>query len=332
MTRPVKEVVELLLADCRTRSAMISARLSIENQARSFIGLALGFDAFHLTEAERKEIRKRTARIIEAYIKGKKQHPDDERIWGNTKDFVSAVLAGHDQLCHYENEKLKDMDRHAKMLPAPILKFQESVAGFGVRGLGMIVGLAAGDNHMGPTDFSTRKKFRSRLGLANSDEANYRQKTKFRRGQLWSFLYDALLRQQWLGDKDEDGNSPSKSGKPVAVAAHPIGPYGEIYGRMKARYMQRVVDTAHLPPGKDKWVPKRADFAARRAMAQRLLDDLWRVWRETIPPLGESSQKSVSPASSSASADAAADQCSSGRKPHTRSVRRRKPSPLRKTG
>lgn len=89
-----------------------------------------------------------------------------------------------------------------------------------------------------------------------------------RRAEVWVFLDDVMFRSQWRGERDEDGKSPQKTGKPVAVPAHAVGPYGEVYGERKAWNLARGLPLNH------------ADKEARRFMAKRFLRELWVAWRE----------------------------------------------------
>ena len=89
-----------------------------------------------------------------------------------------------------------------------------------------------------------------------------------RRAEVWAFLDDVLFRSQWRGDRDEDGKAPAKSGKPVAVPAHAIGYYGEVYAERKE--WKKALGNQ----------PKHADADARRFMAKRFLRDLWVAWRD----------------------------------------------------
>ncbi len=115
-------------------------------------------------------------------------------------------------------------------------------------------------------------------GDARKEEWKRRGYNPARRAEVWAFLDDVLFRAQWRGDRDEDGKDPRKSGKPVAVPAHAVGEFGEVYGERKAWNIARGL------------APKHADADARRFMAKRVVRELWRAWHaveikmEELPP------------------------------------------------
>jgi hypothetical protein len=110
-----------------------------------------------------------------------------------------------------------------------------------------------------PPDLSREKR---------AEEWKRRGYNPARRAEVWCFLDDVMFRSQWRGDRDEDGKIPQKTGKPVAVPAHAVGVYGEVYGERKAWNVARGLG------------PKHADTEARRFMAKRFLRDLWVAWRD----------------------------------------------------
>ena len=89
-----------------------------------------------------------------------------------------------------------------------------------------------------------------------------------RRAEVWAFLDDVMFRSQWRGARDENGKLPAKTGKPVAVPAHAVGMYGEVYGERKTWNLARGLPLKH------------ADVEARRFMAKRFLRELWIAWRD----------------------------------------------------
>jgi len=165
------------------------------------------------------------------------------------------------------------MRQLARRLPAAV--WVRGIKGFGDLGFAIIIG-EAGDL----SNYATVARLWKRLGLAVIDgwrqggppegataevwiQHSYNPR---RRAEVWS-LADSLFKHQWVGDKDEDGKNPAETGKPVAIEAHAVGPYGEYYGRKKAEYIMR------------EWTPKHADNAARRYMTKCLIRDLWSAWR-----------------------------------------------------
>jgi len=98
-----------------------------------------------------------------------------------------------------------------------------------------------------------------RLGLApdecypRGEKSTGRKIPRATRGRIIGCLADPLLRAQWRSEKDD-------------VAAHPIGPYGAVYGTTKAR---------QLATGK---TPGHSHAIARRAMIKALIHDVHRAW------------------------------------------------------
>jgi hypothetical protein len=188
----------------------------------------------------------------------------------------------------------------------PVWPWAKTVRGFGVtsaKGLAVIVGLAPGRHSGALGDFATKERLWKRLGLsvingrrqgnpgplANAADWTEHAHNKLRRSELW-VIGTNLFRAQWRGDKDADGKDPRKSGKPVAVPAHAIGPYGEVYARRRAHTEPRIAVTAHLPNinkkmHPDRWTPKRCHNDAVRIMTKQLVEDLWRAWRRATPGL-----------------------------------------------
>jgi ParB-like nuclease domain len=150
-----------------------------------------------------------------------------------------------------------------------------TVKGVGELGLAVIVG-EAGD--IG--GYATPAKLWKRLGLAvfdgrrqgnpgadaTAEDWILHDYNRQRRAEVWAFLSDVMFWAQWRGARDEHGKDPKKTDKPVAVAAHAIGPYGAVYAERKAWNLARG------------WVPAHADADARRVMSKRFLRDLWIAW------------------------------------------------------
>lgn len=198
-------------------------------------------------------------------------------------------------------------DTEAKMvklaMTLPVYRWTKTVKGFGEKGLAIVCGEAnipVGDyrtieglwSRMGLGVFNGRRQQLSTnsLDLMRPDGTPSGKYTPKRRAEIWT-LADSMFKHQWAGDKDEDRKDPKKTGKPVAVPAHPTGPYGEVYAARKAHTFPRIEATADLPTkigahvNPDKWTRRRCDNDARRIMVKALLRDLWRVWRG-LPPRG----------------------------------------------
>lgn len=159
----------------------------------------------------------------------------------------------------------------------PAWTWMKSVPGFGDLGLAIIIG-EAGDPH----DYASVERLWKRLGLAVIEGERQRRCTDpelalkhgfnpRRRAEIWT-VADGMFKHQWAGDKDAQGKNPTKTKQPVAVPAHAVGIYGEIYGRRKAHTL-----------GREGWSDARRDNDARRIMTKALIEDLWRVWRGKSP-------------------------------------------------
>lgn len=200
---------------------------------------------------------------------------------------------------------VKQIEATAATLPAA--DYVRGVRGFSVRALGVIVG-EAGDL----SNYATKERLWKRLGLAvvegqrqqrvRGPDAKKHGYNAERRSEVWVFCSDVMFRAQWRGARDEDGKDPAKSGKPIAVPAHPIGPYGEIYRARRQHvevlnadgaYAIRAMGfaTAAKRNGKK---PAPEHLAGRltrghihsdatRIMSKALIENLWRAWNGKRP-------------------------------------------------
>jgi hypothetical protein len=166
----------------------------------------------------------------------------------------------------------------------PVWPWVKGVKGFAELGLAVIVGETGNFSEDLPhaEGYANPAKVWKRLGLAvmdgrrqgspgdgaTKDDWIRHGYNPSRRAEVWALCSDAMFRNVWRGDKDEDGKNPKKTGKPVAIPAHPISPYGEAYGERKEWDLARG------------WTPGHADNDARRYMTKRLVRDLWRAWRD----------------------------------------------------
>jgi hypothetical protein len=212
--------------------------------------------------------------------------------------WVPSVLASAATRQTWDNlldDAEKEMAEAAKQLPA--YEFVKSVKGFGLVGLAAICAEA----RIPIGEYRTVSGFWKRMGLAvingerqqrkrGKEDAEVHGYSPRRRSQVWQFFSDSMFRHQWVADKDEDGKDPKKTGKPVAVPAHPAGPYGEVYARRMRHTAPRIVATEDLD-AKDpaKWSPGRCHNDARRVMSKAVLRDLWRVWNG-LPPRGSAEE------------------------------------------
>jgi hypothetical protein len=186
---------------------------------------------------------------------------------------------------HRENVE-GGMRAAAKQLP--VGAFVDSVKGFALLGLGVIVG-EAGDL----SNYATKERLWKRLGLAVID--GFRQgnpggcrepggpKAKAedwiahgfspnRRAEIWA-IADSMFRHQWRGEKEETVEASNDDGDRVKVTsivpAHPTGKYGAVYGARKEATASR-----------EGWTLKRRENDARRVMSKALIEDLHKAWHK----------------------------------------------------
>lgn len=288
-------VVDELVSLQRKRQFCIVQQSRADRSIESLIASAIGF-RLDATEKDRKAAFAKAKAYRLAIEKGGEGHLDGDTQAGVAlsaiKPLILASAAGRKTWDDLKSAAVKDMERLTKSLP--VYGFAKSVRGFGSLGLACIVaeaGIPIGEyrtvsglwKRMGLAVFDGKRQQRCR----DKDEAARHGYSPKRRSEVWAFGSDSMFRQQWNADRDEDGNKPDESGKPVAVPAHPSGPYGEVYARRRATTDLRIEATAELPASSpDKWTKARCHNDARRVMTKALLRDLWRVWNG-MPPRGD---------------------------------------------
>ena len=280
MTATTAEALAELSELARQRRALIKVGTATTNRIGGYLRGALGWRA-DLPEKEREIVVKRAQRIIAHVTKDKALPKDDKAVADAWRGTILATYASLAPLAKARSVVEHRMERLARGLPS--YAFVKAVAGFGDLGFAVIMARCCGRTLAGLADFPSPEHMWKRLGMEPpTDDQQERMIGAKARSEIFSSLYDSMLRAQWAAEKD-------------GIPAHPIGPYGEVYGAAKARYMQRVADTADLPMridgkrNKDKWIAARADRAARRYMAKRVLRNLWRAWREashSLSPTG----------------------------------------------
>jgi hypothetical protein len=263
----------------RQRQFCIVSQSRCDRSAEAFIARVMGYSA-GADEKARKELFKRASdfrREVEK-AQGGEGHSTvgdhSPRALSACVPIVinSAIARGAwDGL---RDQAEKEMRRLARTLPG--YAWVQSVKGFGDLGFAIIVA-ETGDL----AGYATKERVWKRLGLAvisgirqqrrsGADEAAAHGYSPKRRSEVWT-IADSMFRQQWRGAKDADGNNPDKSKLPVASPAHALGVYGEVYERRKAHTATR------------EWTGAHRDNDARRIMAKRLIEDLWRVWNGKAP-------------------------------------------------
>lgn len=262
------------------RRHCIRSQSRCDRSIEALIARSFGYHS-GLADAERKKIFKiaQTIRLaVETNAKAGRP-TSDPRIPAQVVNIVETSYVARAQWDRMRANIEAEMAATARQLE--IWPWVKSIRGVGELGLAVIVS-EAGDigSYSGPA------KLWKRLGLAcmdgirqgrvpgdlsrdqRAEEWKRRGYNPSRRAEIWVFLDDKMFRQQWRGDRDEDGKAPKKTGRPVAVAAHAVGAYGEVYGERKAWNLARDL------------APKHADNEARRFMAKRFLRDLWVAWRD----------------------------------------------------
>lgn len=206
------------------------------------------------------------------------------------QDFVTGNLVGRqewDKLREGTEGKLEQLARQLLVWP-----WVHNVKGAGALGLGVIVGHAHNlscyptKDHLnsrlmvGLRDWQGDKNF-VRQGFVPAGLSPEERKARYihhgynpqRKGDLYPFLYDSLIRGQWRAERDcVPKKGVKKLGPLQPYGAHALGPYGVYYATKKAEYLERY---ANEKGGRD-----HADISARRYAAKKFIRDLWRAWRE----------------------------------------------------
>lgn len=283
------EIIKLLTGCQKRRVFAITQKSRSDRAIESLIAGVIGFRVDADAKA-RKEVFAQAKAFRLAVEKS-----DEKALLNNSLiTYIPTILTSSDTRKNWDelqDKAEKDMAELAKLLP--VYEFVKSVKGFGLVGLAAIcaeAGIPIGEyrtvsglwKRMGLAVIGGERQQRKR-GKEDAEAHGYSPK---RRSQVWQFFSDSMFRHQWVADKDEDGKDPKKSGKDVAVPAHPGGPYGEVYGRRMQHTLVRVEATEDLEFGDpNKWTFGRRHNDARRIMSKAVLRDLWRVWNG-LPPRG----------------------------------------------
>lgn len=245
--------------------------------------------------AERKETAAAAKRIVKHVLRA--QRPD---IWSRYPDVLAKV-----ELSSSEETMLKGVQAHILDMAAPWWLFEmhrdlnrveaerlartlpawsrlDHIKGFTIWGLVTIIGEFGDltDNLVPEAErksghrYSGVRRIYKRLGLAPDECYPTGEKSKGRkiprstRGRIMGIIADTLLKHQWAGERGPEGEKLAASGKgdPTNIPAHPTGPYGAVYGKVKA---------SHLAQGKK---DGHADKVARRAMVKALIHDVHLAW------------------------------------------------------
>lgn len=247
---------------------------ALNNRVRAMIRRALGWQ-WDMPEKEREALNKRAGRLQGQIEKGDTNSLEADASTGNALAADVLVFArSREPLDAARKQVEKEMRRLARSLPV-WAAWAEGVRGLGDLGLAVIVA-EAGD--IG--SYATVERLWKRLGLAVINGERQQKKTDpelaaahgynpRRRAEMYAVVADPLFRQQWRGEREENG---------ITIPAGPIGPYGVVYAYEKAKAQPRIEATKELPV-KDRWNGLRVERHARRLMTKKLLADLRQVWR-----------------------------------------------------
>jgi hypothetical protein len=250
----------------RQRQFCIVSQSRCDRSAEAFIARVIGYSA-DADEKTRKELFKRASdfrREVEKAQGGEGQGGQGHQRWPALAACVPIVINSAIARGAWDglrDQAEKEMRRLARTLPG--YAWVQSVKGFGDLGFAIIVA-ETGDL----AGYATKERVWKRLGLAvisgirqqrrsGAEEAAAHGYSPKRRSEVWT-IADSMFRQQWRGAKDD-------------TPAQAAGVYGEVYGRRKAHTATR------------EWTLKHRDNDARRIMAKRLVEDLWRVWNGKAP-------------------------------------------------
>lgn len=222
------------------RRFCINCQSKVNNAVGAFARRLLGWRV-DMPEKERASIRKRADKLIKLLRKGD-EIPEELLP-------AASVLAPfvHDagvSLAPFDARRL-GIEKRMKDLAAgtPGHEFQESVKGFGLLGLAMVVGEAGN-----LSDYATVSRLWKRLGWAPPDSYPKGEKSEGRKiprrvkGELYGGIVESLMKQN--GD----------------------GKYKSLYDARKVIYMEGGKTKLH------------AHKLAMRVMLKELLKDLWRAW------------------------------------------------------
>jgi len=250
MTEDRSVLILRIRDDHSTRELAIRMRIRIQNgcmaRARSLLGFKIT-----LPELERTAIRNLAAKYMSALTKGKVPKDADARFVELMKPVLTASVGSSAAWDALAAACEKKMIEGAGQLP--VTEFVDSVRGFGLTGLAMIIG-EAGDlgNYANPA------KLWKRMGLAVMPDGKCQRKaTDPARAAEMGYSPRRRAVVYRVGDSLIKGN---KDG------------YRELYDSRKAMELERL-------PADAKGRKMHAHRRAQRYIEKRLLRDLWRAWR-----------------------------------------------------
>jgi hypothetical protein len=262
---PLAQICDNLIDLQRKRRFAIKQQSRAERSVEAFLARLAGYHT-GLAEADRKKLMRLAKQMRLVFEKDPDWVPpgmEDHRL-RYVSSLVVQSAAGRAPWDEIRRDIEDDMRTFGRQLPV----WPYNVKGVSELGLAVVIGEAG--NLSG---YDNPAKLWKRLGLAvidgrrqgrpENDVAEEWIKHGYnrqRRAEVWAFFDDVMFRAQWRGAVTDDDDN-------VTEPAHPIGPYGEVYGERKAWNLARG------------WVPAHADKEARRYMTKRFLRELWKAWQ-----------------------------------------------------
>lgn len=252
------------IRDLQRRRVFYLRRINMmDNAMRALVRRMLGW-RLDMSEAGRKKINSRAARIIAAIQSDNPLTDDDQRVGDAVRGDVLTVFAARMPLATARDGIETEMRRRAQSLPVWNY-WARGIAGFGPLGLAVVIG-EAGDLW----NYQTVSKLWKRLGLAVIDGERQRRKTDpeaaiahgynpHRRAEIWSCIGDPLFKHQ-----------SARVDKETGLILREPGPYRIVYDRAKETFLDRGCRRKH------------AHDHGMRVATKELMKDLWREWREAV--------------------------------------------------
>lgn len=256
------DFIDAIRLNYRLSKSAEQARISIDQKLVAYARVYLTHWHPASSAADREKAATLARRVIR--IIRKNTEPPDDSATVVLVDIMRPMVLGMQPAWDLFEEKRVEHKKHVQQMVKDLPAWQrlQDVRGFGVWGLGTIIG-EAGD--IGA--YSGCRKLYKRLGLAPDDcyprgeKRTGRMIPRNTRGRLVGIVFDPLIKAQWRAAVPF-----LVDGKDDEIPAHAIGPYGAVYGVTKER---------HLAAGRTKG---HAFALARRAMLKALLHDVWRAW------------------------------------------------------
>lgn len=268
-----KTYIDEIQLNYRLSKSAEGARMVIDQKLVSFARVYLTAWTPDGEELDREKARKQAERVIKMIRKESKPKKADAELYEIMYPMVLGMEPARETFDEESKARRKAVVEAVSLLPA--YDIIERVMGFGPWGLGVLIG-EAGD--IGK--YSGCRKLYKRLGLAPDDAYPRGEKSTGRmiprraRGRVIGIIAESLFKWQWAAERGPNGEKlmeEDEKGQPGNIPAHPIGPYGAVYGEARAR---------HLAAGKTKG---HARNLARRAMIKALIHDVHRAWNG-LPP------------------------------------------------